>query len=240
MTLAPARVQVGRRRTRLVWLGLAALVLVATVVLALARRSTSHPSEAQITGSGVAATEARPLPPFTGVTVAVGANVVVHPADAAVAVVRTDDNLLGRITTRVRDGVLTVGSVGQFTTKTPLTVAVGTPQLVALTINRGGSVRMQNLDGKRLTVTLSGLGGSVRANGAVDQLEVALQTFGNAQLRALAARDVHAVLSGSGQISVTATRKLDATMSGSGAILYYGNPPQVHKTVLGSGSVTPG
>lgn len=240
MTVAPVRTQPRRRPAPLVWVVLAAVVLIAAVVLLLIRHDTSKPSVAQITGSGVAATQARPLPHFSGVAVALGGNVKIYAADKSVAVVRTDDNLVKRITTRVREGVLIVGSVGHFTTRTPLTVAIGTPQLDAITVSHGGSVRLRNISGRRLTVTLSGLGGSVRAGGAVDRLDVTLRSFGNAQLKALRARDVHAVLSGSGQIVVTATRKLDATLSGSGAIIYYGNPAQVDKTVLGSGSVTPG
>lgn len=240
MTVAPVRTQPRRRPAPSVWIVLAAVVLIAAVVLLLVRHDTSKPSVAQIAGSGVVAREVRPLPHFDGIALAVGANVRIYAAERAVAVVRTDDNLVDRVTTRVRDGLLVVRGVGHFTTRTPLTVAIGAPHLTALTVSHGGSVRLQNISGRRLTVTVSGLGGSVRAGGAVDRVDVALRSFGNAQLEALRARDVHAVLSGSGQITVTATRKLDATLSGSGAIVYYGNPPQVHKTVLGSGSVTPG
>ena len=110
----------------------------------------------------------------------------------------------------------------------------------SLAVTRGGSVRLRNINGKRLAVTVAGLGGSVRGGGAVDRLAVVLRTFGNVQLKALTARDVHAVLGGSGQIVVTATQKVDAILSGSGAIVYYGNPAHVHKTVLGTGSVTAG
>ena len=240
MIVAPERARSRRSRTPLAWMAIAAVVLLAALVFTLARRNTSKPSVVPVTRSGVAATEVRMLPAFTGVALAVGANVRIRLADRAVAVVRTDDNLVDRITTRVRNGVLIVGGVGHFATKTPLTLAIGAPQLAALTVSHGGSVRLQNISGRHLAVTLLGLGGSVRASGTVGQLDVALRTFGNADLRAVTARDVHAVLGGSGQIVVTATRRLDATLSGSGAIVYYGNPTQVHKTVLGSGSVTPG
>jgi Putative auto-transporter adhesin, head GIN domain len=240
MAVAPARTHPRGTPTPLVWMVLTAVVLIAALALILIWHDATNPSVAQITGSGVAATEARPLPNFSDVSLAVGANVSIRSADKAVAVVRTDDNLVDRITTRVRDGMLIVGSVGHFTTRTPLTVAIGVPQLTGLTISHGGSVRLHNINGRHLAVTLSGLGGAVRASGAVDRLDVALRTFGNAELKALTAGDVRAVLSGSGQIVVTATHKLDASLSGSGAIVYYGNPPQMHKTVLGSGSVTPG
>lgn len=240
MTVAPTRAPSRRRRAQLVWLALAAVLLLAVLVVMLVRRTASEPSVAQVTGSGAAATDERRLPAFTSIAVAVGANVRIRSTDKAVAVVRTDDNLVDRVTTRVRDGVLIVGGVGHFTTKTPLTVVIGAPQLAAVTISHGGSVRLQNISGRRFTVTLSGLGGAVRANGTVRRLDVALRSFGNAELKAVTARDVRAVLSGSGQIVVTATRRLDATLSGSGAIVYFGHPPQVQKTMRGSGSVSPG
>ena len=243
MTVAPARTHPRRTRAPRLWVVLAAIVsvvLLIAVLLVLIRRDANNPASAQVMGSGVAATEARPLPHFSGVALGVGANVTIYPSDRAVAVVRTDDNLVGRITTRVRDGVLVVGGPGRFTTRTPLTVAIGAPQLDALAVTRGGSVRLRNINGKRLAVTVAGLGGSVRGGGAVDRLAVVLRTFGNVQLKALTARDVHAVLGGSGQIVVTATQKVDAILSGSGAIVYYGNPAHVHKTVLGTGSVTAG
>lgn len=240
MTVAPARAPSRRKRAPLAWLAVAAIVLLAALVLTLILRNANEPSVLQVTGSGVAATDVRRLPAFTAVAVALGANVMVRPADKFVAIVRTDDNLVGRITTRVHDSVLILGSAGHFTTKTPLTVAIGSRQLAAVTISRGGSVQLQKVSGRHLIVTLSGLGGSVRASGAVGRLDVALRTFGNADLRAVTAHDVHAVLSGSGQIAVTATRRLDATLSGSGAIVYYGHPTNIHKTVQGSGSVSAG
>jgi putative autotransporter adhesin-like protein len=230
-----------RRRQPLFWVVLIGVaVVVGAVVFVLARNDNGNPQMAQLKGSGVAATQTRPLPRFEGIVVAVGATVTIRAAQKPAAVVRADDNLVHRITTRVRSGVLTVGSSGAgFTTKTPLTVMIGVPNVAALTVNRGGAVALRNVRGERLSVTLSGRG-SIKASGAVGKLEATLRSFGNMQLRDVTAQNVHAVLSGSGQIVVTATRKLDATLSGSGAIRYYGNPAQVRKTVVGEGSVSAG
>jgi hypothetical protein len=63
---------------------------------------------------------------------------------------------------------------------------------------------------------------------------------GLAQFSNLVARHAYAVITGSGLIRVTATASLNATVSGSGAIIYSGNPPQVTRSITGTGTVIPG
>ena len=54
-------------------------------------------------------------------------------------VVHGDDNLLSRITTRVRAGSLVIGNTsGSFTTKAPMSVDVTVPSLDALALSGSG------------------------------------------------------------------------------------------------------
>jgi hypothetical protein len=78
----------------------------------------------------------------------------------------------------------------------------------------------------------------VHTSGTVTRLDVSLDGSGNAQLAQLAARDVHAVLSGSGRIVTRATDTLQASVPGSGTIVYTGNPAHVTTSVTGSGTIT--
>jgi hypothetical protein len=80
----------------------------------------------------------------------------------------------------------------------------------------------------------------VRASGTVTGLDVSLGGSGDAQLGQLAARDVHAVLSGSGRIVTRATGTLRASVPGSGTIVYTGNPGHVTTSITGSGTITRG
>ena len=82
--------------------------------------------------------------------------------------------------------------------------------------------------------------GVLRASGTATRLDVTLSGSGDAQLEQLAARDVHAVVTGSGRILVTTTKSLDAAVPGSGVIVYSGNPAHVTTNVTGSGAVTRG
>lgn len=191
-----------------------------------------------IQGSGRTASQARELPPFTGVDLA-GSNVVtVRVGGSQAVVVRADDNLLSHVTTAVRSGTLVIGTKGSFTTRSPMRVAVTVPSLDALTLAGSGVGSVQGIDALRLHVSLSG-SGVVRASGAVSRLDVSLSGSGDAQLGELVARDVRASVSGSGRIRVVATGSLDASVPGSGAILYSGDPQRVHTSVTGEGTVTP-
>jgi hypothetical protein len=201
---------------------------------------TGSSSSNAVQGSGVAATQARRLAAFSGVDLA-GSNVVtVHVGGRQSVVVHADDNLLGRVTTRVDAGRLVIGNTsGSFATRAPTHVDVSVPSLDGLRLTGSGVVSATGVDAASLTVTVSG-SGVLRASGTVTRLDVTLAGSGDAQLRQLVASDVHAVVSGSGRILTTATKSLDAAISGSGAIVYGGNPARVRKSITGSGAITRG
>lgn len=197
------------------------------------------PSSPGVQGSGVPATQTRAVATFSGLDLA-GSNTVTVVAGARQSVVvHADSNLIGRVTTNVVAGTLVIGTTGDFTTKTPMSVQVSVPSLTALTLSGSGQVSVTGIKAPRLTVTVPG-SGLLYATGTVTQLEVILGGSGQAQLSQLIARDVHAVVSGSGLIQVTATTSLDAAIPGTGAIIYAGNPPQVITSVTGTGAVTRG
>jgi hypothetical protein len=57
-------------------------------------------------------------------------------------IVRADDNLVGRVTTRVRSGNLLIGARGNFTTEVPI-ANVGAPDHLVKHITGTGSVTVQ-------------------------------------------------------------------------------------------------
>ena len=167
------------------------------------------------TGSGVAARQARSLPPFTGVELAGDNNVVVRVGVRQSVTVHADSNLLSRVTTRVRSGTLVIGT---------------TP---------GNHIAVTAINSPKLTVALPG-SGNVEATGTTTKLDVTISGDGTALLRRLIARDANAALRGDGSIMLTATHSLKATISGSGTVLYGGAPRHVTQRVTGSGTVSAG
>ena len=229
-------------RYRLPLVALLGVVLGALAVLLLFRYDvfTSSSSSGGVQGSGVAATQTRELARFSSVELAGSNNVTVHVGGTQSVVVHADHNLLGRITTRAQAATLLIGNTaGSFTTKSPMSVDVSVPALKALKLTGSGVISVTGVKTASLAVTLSG-SGVLRASGSASQLDVTLAGSGDAQLKQLVAREVHAVVSGSGRILVTATKSLSAAVPGSGAIIYSGNPAHVTTSVTGSGAVIRG
>jgi len=226
----------------------AQLVLAAAVVVFLAAVALvasdalkgSSNSNGGITGSGIAATQARSLAPFTSVLLAGSNNVAIRVGPKQSVVVHADTNLLRVVTTHVRAGTLVIGNTpGSFAAKSPMSVEVSVPSLNGLTLSGSGNVAVSGVNTPTMTVTLPG-SGNLRASGTTTRLNVTISGSGNAELQQLAARDAHAVVSGSGTIWLTATNSLDAAIPGSGAILYAGHPAHVTTTITGSGAITQG
>jgi hypothetical protein len=216
---------------------LVSAILIALVVDRLFFHSSSSPAG---TGSGVTATQARSVPAFTRVDLAGANNVIVRVGARRSVTVHADDNLLGRVTTRVRSGRLVIGPTpGNLSAKSPMFVAVSLPSLDALTLRGAGNISVTGIDSRRFTVALSG-SGNVEATGTTTQLRVTISGQGNAVLRGLIARDANAVLSGEGGITLTATHSLTARVSGSGSVVYGGNPPHVTQSVTGNGTISAG
>jgi hypothetical protein len=231
----------GKRETRsngrLPWVG--TVVLLSLVIVVLLVRQDRQPRHPEPVGSGRAATVVRHVPPFRRVELAGSSNVMVTAGQARSVAVTADDNLLRRVTTRVRGGILVIDTVGSYSTRVPMIVRVSVPSLRSLSLSGSGTVGATGISERQLTISLSG-SGVVRAGGRVDRLAVTLSGSGDAQLGGLRARDARAVVAGSGRIVVRATRTLVASVPGSGAVFYLGHPAKVTRTVTGSGAVVGG
>jgi hypothetical protein len=242
MTSASASTHHVPRLALVVTVGALVVAAVAVVVAVLALRSGDDGTSASgsgVQGSGVAASQARPVRPFHAVDLA-GSNVVVVRVGAPQAVVvRGDDNLLELVTTEVRDGSLLIGSRGSFSSEQPLRVDVSVPSLDVVALSGSGVVTVEGVDSRKLVARLPG-SGVLTVRGTAKRLDAALAGSGRLLLGELVAQDVNAVVSGSGELEVHATQRLDATVSGSGVITYRGDPTAVAQRITGSGAIFPG
>ena len=234
MTVAPTPST--QRRTLAGWI--VALILALALVVQFAVRDGSSTPDPN-TGSGKVAAQTRDVPAFSRLDLTGSNRVTVRVGDRQSVVVRGDDNLLGHVTTRVRDGTLIIGTVGDIRTEAPMSVEVGVRSLEALTLSGSGIIVAENVQARGFTLSLPG-SGVMHVSGAVTQLGVTLSGSGDAQLQQLVARDARASIEGSGRIAVHVTRNLAASVSGSGAVMYSGNPARVTSNVTGSGAVIPG
>ncbi len=226
------------RRSTSPGIGLVVLLAVVAAALVAVMVGLAVRDGGGVGGSGRTTTESRALAPFAAVELA-GANTVtisVGPAQS-VAVTGADD-VVGRVTTTVRDGSLVVANRGTFTSDVPMTVAVSVPSLDGVTLSGTGTVTVEGVTGPEFTADLSGAGTLV-ASGSVDRLTAMLGGVGTVELHSLVARDATATLGGTGELGVHATSTLDATLTGTGSITYSGSPAvTMHNT--GTGSITGG
>jgi putative autotransporter adhesin-like protein len=214
--------------------------MVAAILIALLVDRIFFNSSPAGTGSGVAATQARSLPQFTGVDLAGDNNIIVHVGARQSVIIHADTNLLRRVTTQVRSGRLVIGTTpGNLNARAPMVVTVSVPSLDALTLHGAGNITATGINSRNLTVLLPG-SGNIHVTGTATRLDVTMSGEGTALLRQLIARDVNAALRGDGAIMLTATHRLNASVSGSGTILYGGNPPHVTTKVSSNGTITPG
>jgi Putative auto-transporter adhesin, head GIN domain len=242
MTVAPTPLHRRRmpHRHQLVWIvGLVALVLVGIGVALLVMFDVfgSSSTSTAIQGSGIAATQTRDVPDFSGVDLAGSNNVTIQVGGEQSVVVHADDNLLDNVTTEVQAGTLVIANTDSFTTKSPMSVEITVPTLETLDLSGSGKIAADDIRASGLTATLSG-SGTLRASGTADRLVVTLDGSGDAQLEQLVAQDAKAVVNGSGRIVVNATNSLEASVPGTGAIVYSGNPAHVTKTITGTGAIT--
>ncbi len=234
MSTAPTTLH-RHRALQLVLTGLAVLLLAAILIVLLA----DHHSSAPGSGSGVAATQSRSLPPFNRVDLAGTTNLVVHVGGPQSVIVHADDNLLGRTTTTVSSGRLVVGTTpGNLSPKTPMFVVVTVPSLGAVTLRGEGNIAVTGLNSRNFAVGLPG-SGTITVEGNAARLAIAAAGEGTILLRQLIAHDAVAALSGDGTIMLTATHSLEATITGTGTILYGGSPAHVTRSVRGTGTITP-
>lgn len=213
-----------------------AVLVLGAIGVALALRGGGSSSGSGIQGSGVAATQTRAVPSFTGLDLAGSNEVTVVVGAPRSVVVHADTNLISHVTTRVVDGTLVIADVGNYTSHTSMSVDVSVPSLTALNLSGDGQISVTGISGPQLTVIVSG-SGQLSAAGTATRLDVTLSGDGRAALSQLSARDVHAVLTGSGLIQVTAVSSLNAAVPGTGLIMYTGNPSQVVTSVTGTGTI---
>ena len=153
--------------------GIALLVLiVAAVAFLLGRQDWGSPSLSftnGVRGSGVAATQTRSLPSFRAVDLAGASTLTVHAGAKQTVVVNADDNVINRVKTDVRDGVLVVSERGSFAPSLPLAVEITVPNLDSTRLMGSGAISVDGVQARKFTAEVLG-SGMLTISGTVDHL----------------------------------------------------------------------
>jgi Putative auto-transporter adhesin, head GIN domain len=225
----------------------------------LAVAGCDESSSRSVAGSGHVITEQRPLAAFQQVELEGEGHLIIGPDEPAALEVRTDDNLMALVETKVVDGKLVIGIKPNRNLQPTdgVTYRVACDQVSGLRLSGSGEIEVNSCTASDLTVGLDGSGrvrvdgvdatrvdaeiggsGTIRVSGTSTQVGVSVAGSGIFDGGELQAQQVEAMIPGSGQIVVWATGTLRAGISGSGSVLYRGRPA-VTQDISGSGAVTP-
>ena len=182
-TLASSRPRTGARRTTCLVLIALALLLIGTGIGLLVRPDHRLSLSVSDTtrGSGVSATQTRTVLPFARIDLNGRSTVNVHVGGQQAVVVHADDNLIGRVTTEVRDGTLVIAEHGRFSTLSPSRVDVTVPSLESAALSGSGHVNVVDVRTDRFTASDTG-SGILTISGAVEQLTASLSGSGSVML----------------------------------------------------------
>jgi len=212
----------------------------AALMLAVLGCSTLSITPKTVTGSGNVISETRNLSGFDSIDLQGSGNVSVAIGLGESVVVESDDNIVPLIVTRVQNGRLIIATQDNtnLTTHLGIHITVSMKSLKDLTLSGSGDIQVTGMAGGDLSVGLPG-SGTITVDGSSNSVDISLPGSGNIFCDKLQAKKAIVNLNGSGTINVYATESLDANLRGSGTIRYSGNPPQVNKSVTGSGNITP-
>ena len=237
-TAAPSRPTPTRPSRRRTWSALlVGMVLVIALAVTVSLLTSGDDNPTATTGSGVAASEIRRLPAFTAVDLAGTNEMTVQVGEPQQVVVRADDNLIDKVVTQVRAGVLVVSDRGSFTTRAPMSVFVTVPYLRSATMSGTGQLTATGVAAKSFIARLPGTG-TLLVSGRAERVDASVSGDGAVTLGSLLARDATVAVRGTGSVTIHVTRSLDATISGTGAIVYSGEPASVTKNITGDGTIT--
>ena len=215
-----------------------ALLAFATVAMIVAA-CTGGGLRTEVRGSGVLATETRPVTGFDRILVSGFGTVHVEITGAESLRVEAEDNILDVLTIEVVNGRLELGHRA-FTNIIPnrdITYHITAASLDAVAVAGSGALDVGEVDAGTFSVSVSGSGG-VAPSGRTGQLTVDISGSGRYVGADLEAEVASVTVSGSGLAVVGASESLAASVSGSGSIRYLGEPV-VAPRVSGSGSISP-
>ncbi|WP_204101966.1 MULTISPECIES: DUF2807 domain-containing protein [Spirulina sp. CCY15215] len=190
-----------------------------------------------VRGSGVVKTETREVAAFSSISSETVGKVIVQQTGKESLKITSEDNILPLLKSYVADNVLylTIVKDASFNPTKPIQFIVEVKNLEILNIKGVGSLEVKDIQGKRLSISLDGVG-SMTITGSVDVLELTLSGVGSFHGEEFKTKQATVRNRGVGTAVVNVSEQLDATASGVGSIEYIGSP-QVRSSARGVGAV---
>jgi hypothetical protein len=190
----------------------------------------------KLKGSGVNKSEKRSVAPFTALDISCSGSIQVLAQGKESVEISGDDNIVGLITTEVKNDTLYIKTTKEYDSKSKLQIKISVPDLKKFVFAGAGEGNLENVKNNRTEIALTGAG-SLNVSGETKEAEITLSGAGSIDAKNLHALTAKVTSNGVGQVEVYATEQLDAKASGVGEINYYGNPKVVNKDAKGIGGI---
>jgi hypothetical protein len=218
---------------RLLW-----IIGLIAIITAPACNSSNGPSE-DIIGSGNVVTENRQVSGFYGIAVSGIGEVIVERTGNESLTITSDDNILPRLESVVRNGILFLGPENNVSLSPSRGIVYRLTASTFDEINVSGvvTVTVSGIDTQSLETNMSGTC-TVKPEGTADNQDISTSGTCNFDGESLDSRIVNISVSGTSHIVVRVSELLQGQASGSSVVEYIGNPT-VDVTLSGTAVVRP-
>jgi hypothetical protein len=217
-------------------------------------------SSVRVSGSGRVVDEVRSPGKFSAVRIDGPIDVELRASQRDQVSVRFDDNLLGFVETRLKEGTTPTLEIrllpdASFRSADKPKVTVEFKSISAISMNGSGDVQADVVRGPLLAVSIAGSGGvkidrldidvlgvsiagsgDFTAMGRADEQGFSIAGSGDIKAGNLTGRTVKVRIAGNGDAHVNSEQTLTVSIAGSGDVVYRGTPT-IKKSIAGSGEV---
>ena len=185
---------------------------------------------------GSAHAESRKVSEFHAVELAGALTVDIAVGTATTVEVTGEADLLPKVSTTVKNGVLVIETEKHMKDKNHLKVAITVAQLDGVTLSGAGQITISGVSGDAFGIRMPGAG-EIKVSGSTGAFNVVLDGSGEVNAKQLEAKSATIDLPGTGQVSAKASNAVDARLSGTGQIDVDGKPAKVKKSMTGVGEI---
>ena len=180
--------------------------------------------------------EPRNVPAFRAVDLAGTLEVDVAVGKAQSVQVSGETDLLGKVTTVVKDGVLVIDTERNMKRRHHLRVSVTVPDLSSVALSGTGELKITGVANESFGISLPGTG-QLSVSGTTSSLRVVVDGTGQIAAKDLVAKSAKVEVNGTGSATLKVSDSLEANVTGTGSIDVHGKPARVKKSVSGVGSI---
>jgi Putative auto-transporter adhesin, head GIN domain len=190
-----------------------------------------------VRGAGILRTESRSVSGFSSIVFKSEGKVTVQQTGKESLTISAEDNLLPLLKTSVTSGILsirTVNNVNINPTK-PIEFVIEVKSLEGFSMNGAGDIKAKGIQGKQLTIALTGAG-DMTIEGSADSLDLNLKGVGSYDGKDFKTKQAKVHSEGVGNAVLNVSDQLDISVSGIGEVEYIGSP-KVQKSGEGLGRI---